>query len=122
VKAGQNIGSATLTFTDQRAELSGALTDGTGRPAPGYTLILYPADPRYWQPQSRRIRTARPATDGRFRFGTVPPGDYKIAPVVDVEPGAWQDPAFLQELDATALRVSIAEGEKKVQNVRLAGG
>jgi protocatechuate 3,4-dioxygenase beta subunit len=122
VRAGQTIGSATLTFTDQRAELTGALVDGAGRPAPGYTLILYPADQRYWHPQSRRIRTARPATDGRFLFGTVPPGDYKIAPVVDVEPGAWQDPAFLQELDATALRVSIAEGEKKVQNVRLAGG
>jgi protocatechuate 3,4-dioxygenase beta subunit len=122
VKPGQNIGSVTLTFTDQRSELTGALVDGAGRPAPGYTLILFPADQRYWQPQSRRIRTARPATDGRFLFGTVPPGDYKIAPVVDVEPGAWQDPAFLQELDATALRVSIAEGEKKVQNVRLAGG
>jgi hypothetical protein len=73
-------------------------------------------------PQSRRIRTARPATDGRFSFSNVPPGDYKIAPVVDAEPGSWFDPAFLQELDQSALRVSIAEGENKVQNVRLAGG
>ena len=70
---------------------------------------------------SRRIRTTRPATDGRFTFASLPPGDYKIAPVVDVEPGAWFDPAFLQQLDATALRVSIAEGEQKVQNVRISG-
>lgn len=120
VKPGQNLGTAVLTFTDQRAELTGALTDGQGRPAPGYTLILFPADQRYWVPQSRRIRTTRPATDGHFILATVPAGEYRLVPVVDIEPGAWFDPAVLQELDAAALRVSIAEGEKKVQNVRLA--
>jgi hypothetical protein len=122
VKPGQNVGSATLTFSDRRSELSGAVTDASGQAAFAYTLILFPADQRYWVPQSRRIRTARPATDGRFSFSNVPPGDYKIAPVVDAEPGSWFDPAFLQELDQSALRVSIAEGENKVQNVRLAGG
>jgi hypothetical protein len=120
VKPGQNLGSATITFTDRRSELTGAIVDSAGRPAAGYTLILFPADQRYWVPQSRRIRTTRPATDGQFSFVNIPPGDYKIAPVVDAEPGAWFDPAFLQELDQTALRVSLAEGEKKVQNVRLA--
>jgi protocatechuate 3,4-dioxygenase beta subunit len=120
VKAGQNIGSATITFTDRSSELTGAVTDARGEAVYGYTLILFPADQRYWIPQSRRIRTARPATDGRYAFNNVPPGDYKIAPVVDAEPGAWFDPAFLQELDQTALRVSIGEGESKVQNVRLA--
>jgi protocatechuate 3,4-dioxygenase beta subunit len=122
VSASQNVGTALITFTDQRSELTGAVVDSRGQPAPGYTLLLYPADPRYWTPQSRRIRTARPATDGQFLFATVPPGDYRIVPLADVEPGAWFDPAFLQQLDAAALRVSIAEGEKKVQNVRLSGG
>ena len=122
VKGNQNISTAVITFTDQRSELSGALTDSRAQPALGYTLILYPADQRYWTATSRRTRTTRPATDGRFMFSNVPPGDYKIAPVVDVEPGAWMDPAFLQQLDATAMHVRIAEGEKKVQNVRIAGG
>lgn len=121
VKVSQNVGAAVITFTDQRSELTGALVDARGQPAPGYTLILYAADQRYWMPQSRRIRTTRPATDGRFTFGSLPAGDYKIAPVVDAEPGAWFDPAFLQQLDAAALRVSIADGEKKVQNVRISG-
>lgn len=121
VKPGQNVGSATITFTDRRSELSGTLQSSSGQPATGYTLIVFPADQRYWTPQSRRIRTARPATDGQFLFGNLPPGDYKIATVVDVEPGAWQDPAYLQQLDTGALRVSVAEGERKVQNVRIAG-
>jgi hypothetical protein len=121
VKSGQAIGSAVVTLTDRRAELTGTLVDVHGQPAPGYTLLLYPSDQRYWLPQSRRIRTTRPATDGQFMFATVPPGDYKLVPVGDVEPGSWFDPAFLQHVDSAALRVSITEGEKKVQNVRLAG-
>jgi protocatechuate 3,4-dioxygenase beta subunit len=121
VKPGQNVGSATVTFTDRRSELSGMLQNSSGQAATGYTLILFPADQRFWIPQSRRIRTARPATDGQFLFGSLPPGDYKIATVVDVEPGAWQDPAYLQQLETGALRVSVAEGERKVQNVRISG-
>ena len=120
VKAGQPIGSAVITLTDRRAELTGTVADAHGQPAPGYTLLLYPSDQRYWMPRSRRIRTTRPATDGQFVFASVPPGDYKLVPVGDVEPGAWFDPAFLQHVDPAALRVSINEGEKKVQNVRLA--
>jgi hypothetical protein len=40
---------------------------------------------------------------------------------VDPEPGSWYDPAFLQQLESSALRVSIAEGEKKVQDIRISG-
>ena len=120
VKAGQQIGSVSITLIDRRAELTGTLVDAHGQPAPGYTVLLYPSDQRYWVPYSRRIRTTRPATDGQFVFATVPPGDYKLVPVGDVEPGSWFDPAFLQHVDAAALRVSISEGEKKVQHVRLA--
>jgi protocatechuate 3,4-dioxygenase beta subunit len=111
VKGGQNVGSAVITFTDQRSELSGTLTDGRGQPALGYTILVYPSDQRLRTPDSRRIRTVSPATDGRFVFGTIPPGDYLLTTVMDVEPGSWYDPAFLQQLDATALGVSIGEGE-----------
>jgi hypothetical protein len=54
-------------------------------------------------------------------FRTLPPGDYRLTPVVDPEPGSWYDPAFLQQLESSALRVSIAEGEKKVQDIRISG-
>ena len=121
VKGGQNVGSAVITFTDQRSELSGALTDDRGQPALGYTILVYPSDQRLRTADSRRIRTVSPATDGRFTFGSIPPGEYLLTAVMDVEPGSWYDPAFLQQLDATALRVSIGEGEKKVQNMRIGG-
>ena len=89
---------------------------------PDYTLIVYPADQRFWTPQSRRIQSARPATDGRFTFRNLPAGDYRLVPVYDPEPGAWFDPAFLLQLESASVRVSIAEGEKKEQHLRVPGG
>ena len=42
--------------------------------------------------------------------------------MVDVETGAWFDPAFLQQIDAASTRVTIGEGEKKVQNLQISSG
>jgi uncharacterized protein (DUF2141 family) len=119
VKPNQNVSNVVLTFSDKQAEITGAIVDAKGQPAPDYTIIVYPADREFWTSSSRRIRTQRPGTDGQFTFGNLPPGDYRIAPVLDPEPGVWYDPSFLQQLDAGALRVPLGVGEKKVQNLRI---
>jgi hypothetical protein len=121
VKPSQNISGAVVTFVDRQSELSGAITNERAEPVPDYSLIIYPADNRYWTPQSRRIQSTRPATDGRFTFRNLPAGDYRLAPVFDPEPGSWFDPAFLQQLDGAAVRVSIGDGEKKEQTLRVPG-
>jgi hypothetical protein len=121
VKPNQNVTGAAITFSDRFAELSGTLLDGRGAPATDYTIIVFPADQKYWTPNSRRLATARPATDGRFTLRTLPPGDYRLATVVDPEPGAWTDPGYLEQLDAVSMSVRLSPGEKKVQNVRLSG-
>jgi hypothetical protein len=122
IKGGQNLGSALVTFVDRQTELAGAVTNDKDQPVPDYTLIVYPADPRYRVAQSRRIVSTRPSTDGRYTFRNLPAGDYNLAPVLDPEPGAWYDPTYLQQLDNGALRVTIAEGEKKEQNLRVPSG
>ena len=119
VKPSQSVSGVMVTFTDQQPELTGTITNEQGQPAPDYTIILYAADREFWTPGSRRIFSQRPGTDGRFTFRNMPPGNYRIAPVLDPEPGIWFDPAFLQQLDSGALRVPIAPGEKKIQNLRI---
>jgi hypothetical protein len=119
VKPNQNVSGVIVTFTDRQTELSGTIVNENGQPAPEYTIVLYATGREFWTPGSRRIATQRPATDGRFTFRNVTPGDYRIAPVFDPEPGSWFDPAFLEQLDATSLRVQIGDGEKKVQNLRI---
>jgi hypothetical protein len=115
------VSGAVVTFVDRRAELTGIVTNEKSQPVSDYSLIIFPADARYRTPQSRRILSTRPATDGRYAFRNLPAGEYRIAPVLDPEPGSWFDPAFLQELENTSMRISIAEGEKKEQNLRVPG-
>jgi protocatechuate 3,4-dioxygenase beta subunit len=122
VKPGSMVGSAVITFTDRQSQLTGSIVDQRGAAAPGYTLILFSADERFWGPQSRRIRSTRPATDGQFSFAGFPAGDYKLVALADVEPGAWFDPAFLQQVEGAAISIHIADGEKKIQNVQVATG
>ena len=119
VKPNQNVSGAVVTFVDRQTELTGSIVNEQGQPVSDYTLIVYPSDERFWTPQSRRIQSARPATDGRYSFRNLPAGEYRFAPVLDPEPGSWFDPAFLQQLDNTALRLSVGEGEKKEQNLRV---
>ncbi|MBA2306469.1 MAG: carboxypeptidase regulatory-like domain-containing protein [Acidobacteria bacterium] len=121
VKGNQNISDALITLTDRQTELTGAMTDDKNQPATGYTVIAFPADARYWTGTSRRVQTTRPATDGRFAFRNLPPGDYRLASVLDLEPGATSDPAFLQQLEASSLRVTLQPGEKKIQDIKLSG-
>jgi protocatechuate 3,4-dioxygenase beta subunit len=121
IKGDQNVSGTLITFTDRRTELTGVVTNERNQPAPEYTLVVFPADSRYWSGSSRRIQSTRPGTDGRYTFRNLPPGEYRIAPLFDLEPGATSDPAFLQQLEATSLRVTLQPGETKTQDMRLGG-
>jgi len=121
VKPGVDVAGALLTFVDHSQTLKGTLQDASGRPTDDYTIIVFAADKNYWTPQSRRIASARPGTDGSYTF-TLPSGDYRITAVVDVEQGEWFDPDFLKQLLPASLPVSIGEGEAKTQDLKLAGG
>ena len=118
----QDVSNGVVTFGDRTQELTGMIQDASGRPTSDFTIIVFPSDSRFWLPQARRILSSRPGTDGRFSFRNLPAGDYRLTAVTDVEPGEWYDPAFLAQLQQVSIPVAIAEGEKKVQDIRLAGG
>src|SRR5688572_6033092 len=122
VKPGENVTNVNVEFTDKLTDLKGTLQSQLGQPTAELTVIVFPSDSRYWVPLGRRVRSARPSTDGKFAFGGLPAGDYRIAAVTDVEPGAWNDPAFLQQLMTASLSVRLVEGQPVVQDIRVSGG
>jgi hypothetical protein len=67
----------------------------------------------------RRIRSARPAADGKYSMPGLPPGEYLVTAVTDLEPGEQSDPAFLDVLSRSAVPVAVLEGEKKTFDLRL---
>jgi len=116
----QDLSGVVITMTDRLTELDGTLTESTGKPGNDYTIIVASADTRYWTPASRRILTTRPGADGKYSFRNIPPGDYTIAAVTDLEPGGQYDPEFLKALSAASIRVTLTEGTKKTQDLRVA--
>jgi hypothetical protein len=122
VNPNDEINDAVITFTDATQEVSGSLQDAAGRPAPDFTIVVFSADARFWTTPSRRIRSTRPGTDGRFTVTNIPPGEYRIAALVDVAPGEINDPAFLEQIVGASVKFTLAEGEKKTQDLRIAGG
>jgi hypothetical protein len=121
VRAGQIVSGATLTYTDHPTELSGTLQTAAGVPTSNYFIIVFSADKTFWTPLSRRIVMARPASTGKYLVRNLPPGDYFVAAVTDVEFNAWYDSALLDAMIDASTRITIAEGAKKVLDLKIGG-
>ena len=119
VSGQEPLGEGVVTFTNRTQELNGTLSDATQRPATEYTVVLFPTDKAQWL-SSRRFRTARPGTDGKFSFTGIPAGVYRLAAVTDIGQEELRDFAILQELVPASLEVRVGDGEKKVQDLRIA--
>jgi hypothetical protein len=122
VAPGGDIENVVVTFTDVTQNVNGRLQDATGRPAPDYTIVVFATDSRYWTAQTRRVRSARPSTDGRFSVLNLPPGEYRIAAVVDAVPNEINDPAFLEQIVGASYPFTLAFGETKTQDLKISGG
>ncbi len=121
VEPGESL-DLTVTFTDRVTEIAGVIEDAAGRPVPEPTILVFPAARSQWVPGTIRIRGVRPGTDGHYRAVGLPPGDYLLVALADVEPGEWNDPRFLESLAPAAIRLSLTEGEKKRQDLRITPG
>jgi hypothetical protein len=52
----------------------------------------------------------------------LPAGDYYLAAVTRLEPGDLANRRFLEDLVPASLHISIGDGEKKRQDLKLASG
>ena len=117
-----DVADVVVTMTDRITEITGLLMDNAGRPAPELTILVFPQDKAQWGRDSRRRPPAtRPGTDGRFRVVGLPPGDYYIVAVSEISPEEMYDEGLLESLIPSATKLSLAEGEKKVQDFKLSG-
>jgi protocatechuate 3,4-dioxygenase beta subunit len=122
VRPGGNVEGVTITYTDLVSEISGTLSDGKGKPISDLSILVFTTDRAQWGMPSRRLRQpVQPSSDGKFRITGLPAGEYVLGAVTDLEPGDWQDPAFLDQLSAAAIKLTIGDGEKKVQDIKIAG-
>jgi hypothetical protein len=84
------------------AALDGSALDDRQQPVVEYTVVLFSTQRDDWYPRSQRVKVVDSGADGRFRIGSLPPGDYYAiaAPRLEAADAAerWQDPAVLEQL------------------------
>jgi hypothetical protein len=110
-----------VTFTDRAAEISGRLIDAGGQPVTRYAIVIATTDRGLWLPNARRIRSVQPATDGSFRLRGLPPGEYAMAALRDVQEADLSDPEFLSTLVEAGYTLTLRPGEVVRQDLRAGG-
>jgi hypothetical protein len=108
-----------IVFSQKTTDLSGALTDDRGKPVLDATVVVFPANRERWTYQSRYVRTLRPDTNGRFSIKNLPPEDYMIIAVQNLESGQGSDPEFLTRAREEGKPFSLGEGETKAVDIKL---
>ena len=118
VNPGETLGW-TITYTDKPTSLAGMLQDTSGRAASDYYILVFSADRAHWTPGSRRVRMTRPGTDGSYSVKGLPPGEYYLAALPDLETGEWNDPVLLEQLVPSSAKVTLRDGETTRQAFRV---
>jgi hypothetical protein len=117
LKPGQNVDNVTVVLTDRTTELSGTVRDARNAGMAAVAVIAFSTDESNWRPQSRRIQSVRTDSSGAFHIRNLPPGDYFLVAVDDVEQGEWFDPVYLQSVRSAGTRIAISEGDRKTQDL-----
>jgi hypothetical protein len=117
---GQTVDGFEIVLSRKRSELSGQISGERGAPETDATVIVFADDPARWGFATRYVRAVRPNQDGRYTLRGMPPHDYLVVAVKDLEPGQSQDPEFLDSLRPQAQRVSLGENETRVQDLKIA--
>jgi len=117
----RDITDVVVTMSRQKTKLSGRITTPDGAPGTSLFIAVFPQDQSLWRPVGRRTTSARADTDGRWVIEFLPPGDYFVVALTDVMPDELSDPTFLAQLVPSALRVTLAPGEQRTQDLRIGG-
>jgi hypothetical protein len=113
---GEEITDARLTVTDRISELTGKVSGASDRQIGDESVVVFSADQRHWWAGSRRTRVVRPDAKGLYTVRALPPGAY----IVTLLPNPVAQDELLSRLPAlagTGVRVTIGDGERKVQDL-----
>lgn len=118
-RPGEQVDDVQIVLSNRATRVTGAVTDGTGRPARDYTVVIFADDPDRWGRMTRHVETARPDQQGQFSIARLPPGHYLAVAVREMEEGRHTDPEFLQDLRGYGTQLQLAEGDQKTLTLPL---
>jgi hypothetical protein len=120
VSPGADTTGVVVAFTDTTTEVRGRITHAAGEAASHLHLLAFPQDRAHQFDGSRRFASMRTRADGSYSIDSLPPGDYFLCALTELDPSMQYDPDFLNELAKASIRITLGQGEKKVQDLKIA--
>ena len=109
-----------VILTRRHSAVTGVVTDDRGQALTDCVVVVFPQDDAHWTGGSRFIARGRPDQQGRFAIDGLPAGEYFVAALQYLAPGEERSRDALARLRPHAAAVTLAEGESRVVNTRLA--
>ena len=119
IRPGANASGLVLTIADSQTELSGQLTDTVGKPASQVYVSVFSTDRLSWTPGSRRVASVRATDAGGYLISGLPAGEYYLCALTELDATLQFEPDYLEQLVPAAIKITLAEGEKKQQNLQI---
>lgn len=116
-----DIDDVIIRLTTRVSVLSGLVLSGTGVPDGHASVVAFPIDRSRWLDNGRehpRLRSARARADGTFVLRGLPPGDYFVVGLKEDIARNWNTVETLRVLESLASKVTVAEGNQLVLNVK----
>lgn len=114
VVVGEVAGTLNVLLSPNSGSVDGTVTGDEDKPAIGATVVLVPETKR-----PDLYRTGATDQNGRFVLRGVAPGNYQLYSWDNLEPGAYEDPAFLEAYKDRAKKVSVEEKNRVTQDLPL---
>jgi hypothetical protein len=114
-----SISNLVVTLTDVQAQVSGMLTDRAGQPASDLYVLMFSTDRTLWSPGTRRTKSARALENGSYAIDALPAGEFYLCAVTELDPMLINDPSYLEQLIRSSIKITLADGEKKKQDLRI---
>jgi len=108
-----------ISITNVMSELSGNVELLPGVPASEIYVLVAPVDRQFWTRSERRVRIARPDTDGHYSIKALPQGRYLVGAVLQASHAKMTEVSFLEQLAQQAIQQDVSG--RTILNIRLAG-
>jgi hypothetical protein len=99
-------GQLDVLLSPEAADLSGIVHNAQGDVVAGVPVSLWEPDTPNTLPQALLNRIATTDQNGNFRFGNLPPGEYRLVAWEQTNPNI-QDPQFRAKFDGQAVTVKL---------------
>jgi len=108
-----------IVLTRRLTTITGQVVDGRNALTPDGTVVVFSTDRDKLFEDSRHIRAVRPDQHGRYEIRGLPPGEYLIAAIDDVDQGGWWDPDFLNAIRPSAQSLTLGNAASVTGTLKL---